>query len=502
MLRPIASARLMLRNNDSDAHQSARFYRYAFSVPEHCGQLTLAMDVDTRYSAQIPLILFDSCGSMRLMRAANATVGPHHTEYSITPAHGDQGCIPGFLPAGEWKLLLYKRRVTEDIVADITISWRKDAEMPPETQEENASIRGLREHPFSSAVPDDRPGWYCGELHTHSAESTGYTSLEEVVETARKLHLDFLALTDHFTASHWLRLQELANDQRPLLLQSVEVSGDFGHANVHGLKVWQNPLVDNNEELTAFLGLEKRPTMESIADEAHAQGGLFCLNHVLSGIMGWRYRDFPLEKADLYEVFCTPENQTCMLYTTHWDMMLSRGYRLTGVGSSDSHHPTQPGPWQLGHVLTWVYADSLSQADLLKGLKAGHAYVGIDGASMDMKACCGGRTARMGDTLTLAPGEKAEFNIQMNNHPRGNLFLYADGMMLDIVYFDQPGNDRYTFSLPEKWIARGENGSYVRLEFHEAKEPPAFFGMAYRDHQSARLISNPIWLKRKENNLC
>ena len=148
MLRPIASARLMLRNNDSDAHQSARFYRYAFSVPEHCGQLTLAMDVDTRYSAQIPLILFDSCGSMRLMRAANATVGPHHTEYSITPAHGDQGCIPGFLPAGEWKLLLYKRRVTEDIVADITISWRKDAEMPPETQEENASIRGLREHPF------------------------------------------------------------------------------------------------------------------------------------------------------------------------------------------------------------------------------------------------------------------------------------------------------------------------------------------------------------------
>lgn len=502
MSQQLAFTRVLLRNNMADAQQSARFFRFAFTVPQHCGKLTIKMDINTQFSAQIPLILFDACGKMRMMRAANATVGAYHTEYTITPARGDQGCIPGFLPDGEWKLLLYKRRVSEDVEAALSITWQADWAMPPETQVENASIRGLREHPFSAAIPDNRPGWYCGELHTHSAESTGYTSLEEVVDTARRLNLDFLALTDHFTASHWLRLQELANDHRPLLLQSVEVSGDFGHANVHGLKIWQNPLIDNNEELSAFLGLPQRPSMEGIADQVHAQGGLFCMNHALSGIMGWRYREFPLEKADLYEAFCTPEKQTCMLYTTHWDMLLSQGYHLTGVGSSDSHHPYRDGVWQLGHVLTWVYADSLSQSDLLKALKAGHAYIGIEGVKMDMHAESGTSIAHMGDTLVVAPGETATFTIRMIQHPRGNLFLYGDGMILDIVYYDQPGSDSYTFALPDHWIADGNNGSYVRIEFHETKEPPAFFGLAFRDHQSARLISNPIWLKRKENTQC
>lgn len=501
MSLPLVSVQLLLRNGAPDAHQSSRYYRYAFQVPEHCGQLTLAMDIDTQRSAQIPLILFDAQGQMRLMRAANATTGPHHTEYTLTPAHGDQGCIPGHLPAGQWKLLLYKRRISEDITAHIAVSWQADQAMPPETQVENDAIRGLREQPFSQAVPDERAGWYCGELHTHSAESTGYTSLAEVVDTARALKLDFLALTDHFTASHWLRLQEISDGKRPLLLQSVEISGDCGHANVHGLKTWQNPLVDNNEELTGFLGLTQRPSMEAIADAAHAQGGLFCLNHALSGVMGWRYREFPIEKADLYEVFCTPENQTCMLYTTHWDMLLTQGYHLTGVGSSDSHHPTRPGVWKLGHVLTWIYSDSLSQAALLKALKAGHAYVGVNGARMDMRAESGANVAHMGDTLALAPGETAAFTLEMLDHPRGNLFLYADGMILDIVYYDQPGSDTYTFELREDWIAKG-GSSYVRIEFHEAKDPPAFFGLAYRDHLSARLISNPIWLTRKEHKPC
>ena len=486
-----------LLNCRAGENQSARYYRFPFSVPAGCGKLTVEMDINSAKSAQIPLILFDSKGKVRLMRAANATIGAAHTQYTITPEKADQGCIPGPLPAGEWKLLLYKRRMFEDIEARLTISFVPACEMPPETQIENAAVQALRRRPFSLDCPDGRPGWYCGELHTHSSESTGHTSLREVVEAARNEHIDFLALTDHFTASHWLRLQEIHDGKRPLLLQSVEISGDFGHANVHGLKEWQNPLVDNNEEVTKFLGLARQPDMEAIADEAHREGALFCINHALSGVMGWRYRNFPLEKADLYEVFCTPEMQTSFLYTTHWDLFLTRGLRLTGVGSSDSHHPTQEGPWKLGRVRTWVYADSLSQIDILRALKRGHAYVGIEGARMDFHAVCAGRIAHMGDTLALAAGETARFELDLAAHPRGNLFLYADGMILDTIYYDQAGSDQYIFELPASWIQKS-GLSYVRIEFHEMTEPPRFYGMAYRDYRSARLISNPIWLQRKE----
>ena len=86
---------------------------------------------------------------------------------------------------------------------------------------------------------------------------------------------------------------------------------------------------------------------------------------------------------------------------------------------------------------------------------------------------------------------------------RGGLYghaLHANKaavLTLDVV----AGDDTYTFALPEKWIAP-QGSSYVRIEFHEAEEPPKFYGLAYRDYKSARLISNPIWLKRKESTQC
>lgn len=487
---PIIS-KLFLRFNEADEHQSKRYYRYSFVVPEGCTLVRITFDTETIKTAQVPLLLYDSEGKVRLMRAANATIGKARLSYSISQTEGDKGCIPGPLPAGTWKLVLFKRRIFEDFQASVGVQF--------ETSEDKPAKPGnyvLDDLTFSRACIDPKNGWYCGELHTHSDESTGYTTLNEVIAAARRKELDFIAVTDHFSASHWLRQQEAFDGERPLLLQSMEVSGDFGHANVHGLAKWHNPLVDDNEKLTEFLGLTKRPSMEGIADQVHENGGLFCINHALSGIMGWRYRDFPLSKADLYEVHCTPENQTSMLYTTHWDALLMQGYKLTGVGSSDSHHPTQEGVWEIGNVLTWVYSASLSQRDILKALKRGHTYVGINGARMDFQASSGAKLAKMGDTLSLQPTETAQFTLSLLNHPKGYLYLYADGFIMDTIYFDKPGDTEYCFALDHAWISK-KGSSYLRIEFHEAKEPPRFHGMIFRDHLSARLISNPIWLKRE-----
>ena len=107
----------------------------------------------------------------------------------------------------------------------------------------------------------------------------------------------------------------------------------------------------------------------------------------------------------------------------------------------------------------------------------------------------------MGDTLLLHPGEEAEITIELQRHPAGNLFLYADGMILDTIYFGHDGPDTYTLRLPEQWIGPRDE-SYIRAEFHAMKDKPRFYGMAFRDHRSARLISNPIWLKRKEKHSC
>ena len=153
MVRTLVHTTLRLRNHQADEHQSSRYYRYAFTLPESCGKLTLSMETNTRQSAQVPLILFDPLGQVRLMRAANATTGPARTTYTIMPSSADNGCIPGALPAGTWKLLLYKRRMLEDVDATITVTWEPAQDLPPETQQECPVVTALREHPFSQACP-------------------------------------------------------------------------------------------------------------------------------------------------------------------------------------------------------------------------------------------------------------------------------------------------------------------------------------------------------------
>lgn len=461
-------------------NQSARFFRLCFPVPEHCVRLRVSLKPDSAFPIQLPLCLFDPNGEVRLMKAGHRVTN-EEMAFELGETDACAGGIPGPFPAGEWKLLIYKRRMCADVSAALTIQYTPGI---PQT--------GLKPpvFTFSQGCLETERRWYQGELHTHSNESTGRTSIAEVIAAAREQKLDFLALTDHFTAAHWRTLQTVYDGCKPLLLQSMEVSGDRGHANLHGLCRWMNPLVDDNAELTEFLGLKQRPSMNQLADDAHRQGGLFCINHPLSGEMGWRYHEFDLHKADLVEAWCLSELDATLPYPTYYDMLLAKGYHLTAVGSSDSHHPTKPGPWKLGQVRTFIYADSLSQKNLLAGLKAGHAYISVGGCEMTFTAVCGDRRAMMGDTLPIVPGQPVEAQIELLVHPKGNLFVYLNGCLLESRYVGSEAPATIAVRLPEHGA---ERAGYLRAEFYEIEGALPYYGYSWRNWQSLRLISNPIY---------
>ena len=79
--------------------------------------------------------------------------------------------------------------------------------------------------------------WYRGDLHAHSEHSDGANTVEEIVEYTRRIGLDYFALTDHNTISHWDELARL-NDRAPLLIPGEEITMYGGHANVWGLDDW------------------------------------------------------------------------------------------------------------------------------------------------------------------------------------------------------------------------------------------------------------------------
>lgn len=480
---------------EADANQSQRYYRFAFSVLEPSEKLVLTADyalLPAGEKAQTPFFLFDPNHHVRYMRAANMASSGETQTLVLSQEEASKGGVPGAIPAGEWLLIIFKRRmrVSFDLRITVTISGEAGS------QQEADAVRALRESPFSAKELANQPGWYGGELHTHSSQSTGYTDISEVIRAAEMEKLDFLAVTDHFTMAHWIALQQLHHEGRPLLLQSAEISGDRGHANVHGLHEWINPLVDDNAQLTPLLHLPDGYNMNDVADDAHRQGGLFCINHPLSGIMGWRYRDFDLRKADLFEIYCSPEEDVTLQNLSLWDRLLCDGLHLTGVASSDSHQPTQPGVWKLGEHITWIYADSLSTQGLLNSLRRGHAYAAAKGCRMTFAAQCGEKSAVMGDTLTVRDGESIRFCVTMQGVPAGNLFLMQDGTILDMRYFDGSPAKTYTFQLDSGAVLPG--GSFLRLEYYQVLGNPPYFGYSKHSWRDMQFLSNPIWLKKEQ----
>jgi hypothetical protein len=482
-----------------DREQSLKFFRLSFHVPEGIRSIIVRIGYNSVNQTQLPLMLFDPLGNVRLIKLSEGTIGPFEGNFRLGPEKSDPGTIPGPIPPGDWRFLLYKRRFSEDLNCTLEICAVLQEKHKAGNSEYPVS---LEQTTFDLAVYNHNPAWYNGELHVHSNESTGRTGVDEIYQAASKAHFDFLALTDHFSAAHWLRIEELKKSGPPLFLKSMEVASDFGHANIHGLKNWINPFVDDNLELASFLSLDKPPSMESIADEAHRMGGLLCINHPQSGMVSWRYHNFPWEKADLIEIWCLSDGPGTVLYPVMWDGLLCRGYHITAVGSSDSHHPTEEGPWKLGQIRNWVYAKELSREAIIEGLKKGALYIAYGPSRLMFQALYDNKVYQMGSSVCLATDKECTFIIEIESSVSGNLFIFTDALIYDIVHFDsgEPVK-KYQFTVDVKDVKNKTTGeSYFRIEFHEELVKPRYYGMVHRDHASMRLLSNPIWIKRQQGD--
>ena len=89
----------------------------------------------------------------------------------------------------------------------------------------------------------ERPVWlltgshYAGpvsiDLHTHSNRSDGTDSPTELVENAKAIGLDIVALTDHDTAVGWDEAEEAAERVGIRLIKGMEVSTELAGRSVH-----------------------------------------------------------------------------------------------------------------------------------------------------------------------------------------------------------------------------------------------------------------------------
>jgi hypothetical protein len=444
---------------------------HSFHVPEHASKVGLVMAYHNEFTAVNPRkeVLFISLhdpDGFRGNRMSPGGRGDVQLELWVSPDQSSEGAVPGPLPAGEWLAQVDVRALDGETDYHI-LAYAEFAEV---------------QAPTVSLFPADhvvraRAGWYKGELHAHSNESDGKYPVETVVKAAQDYGLDFLSLTDHTTNSQWHKLAPLTNE-KTALIRSLEITSHIGHANLHGLSEWVNVYIDKPDW-----------SVNQAIDQVHRQSGLFCVNHAYSGNLSWRDFSLDWDLVDLMEIYHNLEGANNDYQVSLWDHHLASGRRIVGVGGTDSHNPFEDLD-EYGQVVTWVYADELSEKGIISGLKQGLVYVSRGPQVRFTAHSNSGQEAMMWETLPLADAPFS-FQIEVLWDQPLRLFVIRDGLIFKIINVEGGTSDwqKVNFSVDQL-----DKESYFRIELHDVASVPPYKGILWRNYSTVRVLTNPIWV--------
>ena len=366
---------------------TGRIIEQPFTVPADTWQI----DVDMRYAGTDETPTFDI--GVRGPAGIRGWSTERRDHIHIDRLSASYGYLPGPLEAGEWHVMLGVPYVPAGAQGQyaftVRVSDRPDAPRP---------------------VLRSSPGWYAGDLHAHSGHSDGYhadyfgrrvpVSMSELAAAASANHLDFLAVTDHNTVSHWIDVDRTqAETPDLLLLHAREITTYRGHFNAIG-----------ERRFTDFRLTAERPMRALLADAA-ADGSFVSINHPwvpndewCAGC-GWSDRDAgTVGQAAGVEVLNgssppRPGSPGDWPGWRFWADQLNRGLHVVAVGGSDAHDPAGGRP-AVGQPTTVVWASALSEDAITAGLKSGRVFVRtIFDGFVDLVATNGREIVPMGQTI-------------------------------------------------------------------------------------------------------
>lgn len=426
-----------------------------FEVPEGVTRLTVAFDYTGRDQKTVVDI-----GLMDPHRFRGWSGGNKRT-FTLAIEDATPSYLPGPLPAGRWTLLLGVPNTRAETVA--SFEARIFLERTP-------GAPSLAVSPLKADA-----GWYRGDLHAHTGHSDGACQTQggarapcpvyRTAEAAAARGLDFIAITDHNTTSHFDAMAQLQPAfDRLLLIPGREVTTFHGHANVFGP--------------TAFidfrLGDRALPDVRALQDLVETAGGLLSINHpsAPSGEAcmgcGWTAADTDYARVGAIEVANGGSERAQggaegpLLGVAFWETQLNAGQRITAIGGSDNHDAglSPDIASSIGRPTTVVHAQELSTAGLLAGLRAGRVFIDLDGTRdrlLDLSARTARSSATMGGGLAVRPGETVTFTATVAGADQARLEIVQDGKIRAPVFM-RPG----VFS-----IRMGDRPAWVRANLRD-----------------------------------
>lgn len=390
-----------------------------FDVPEGVERVTVTLAYDKADRTVIDLGVWDPDGF-------RGWSGGTRDRFTISASDASPGYLTGKVIPGRWRVMLGVPNIRPASHSAYTVNIYFD--------------RGQARH-ASAAIADAPikagPGWYRGDLHMHDANSDGSCASQSgkrvpcpvfrTVEAAAKAGLDFVAVTDHNTVSHFGALRELQPFfDKTLLIPGTEITTFHGHANIFGPSHW----VDFRA------GTPDVPDMPALERSAAAAGAIMSINHAASPSgevcmgCGWQWPDTDYAGITAIEAVNGPMAEGPYAGVGFWYARLNEGRHLTGIGGSDNHDPDAGKA--IGKPTTVVQARELSMPAIIEGIRTGNVFIDVLGTRnrlLEVEAVSGKSRAVMGQTLPA--GSRMSVNMHVVGVQGGSIELVANGVPVE-----------------------------------------------------------------------
>ncbi|BCS34576.1 hypothetical protein TBR22_A38040 [Luteitalea sp. TBR-22] len=262
--------------------------------------------------------------------------------------------------------------------------------------------------------------WFKGNTHTHTLNSDGDSTPDDVVRWYRDHKYDFLVLTDHnyLTSVDGLNALHGADDKF-LVIKGEEVSSGFQGKPLHINGLNPDRLVPASRE-----GASVAEVLQKNVDAIRMANGVPHVNHPN---FGWAITADDLAQVRnnrLFEVYNAHPMVNNVGGSGHpsleqtWDALLSRGILLFGLATDDAHEfkkledlsSSRPG---MGWVM--VRAEKLEAKAIVAALDRGDFYASTGVELADYQASANAITVKVKQKFWGSGGEenmKAGYRIQ------------------------------------------------------------------------------------------
>ncbi|HMF98443.1 MAG TPA: CehA/McbA family metallohydrolase [Vicinamibacterales bacterium] len=280
--------------------------------------------------------------------------------------------------------------------------------------------------------------WYKGNTHTHTLNSDGDSTPDEVARWYREHGYQFLVLTDH---NHLTRVDGLNSilgaDDQFLIVKGEEVSdrADGKPIHINGLDVSERVEPQHGSSVSAVI--------QANVDAIRHAGGIPHVNHpnfewAISGDDLQR-----LEREKLFEIYNGHPQVNNLggggvpAMEEVWDRLLSSGKEIYGIADDDAHVFKQPGnPNVSGPGRGWVVvrAERLAPRPIVEALEHGNFYASTGVELRDYQV------TGTSMTITIQEQSFSKYRVQ---------FIGAGGRVLKEIA-SSPAT--YTFSSDERYV--------------------------------------------------